>query len=113
MKNLERYPFRTLLAGTVASIALLGACKGESQSACITAGVIVEIDGTHGHEASVPADHVKRGLGGTYPVSGEDHKHVLTLRDADMQKLQRGEPVETVTSSVKGHTHGVTLRCKD
>ena len=105
-----------LLAGhcAIASTALaatLVACSHKSR--CVTDGVDVQIAGDHPHSATVPTEHVKRAGGGTYPVRGSDHEHAFVLRDDDMQKLERGEPVTTRTSSVNGHVHEMTVRCKE
>jgi hypothetical protein len=103
------------LAVTTAALSLFTTgCKSEPQSKCTTNGTAVEVSGNHGHEATVPAADVKRGIGGTYPLKGSaDHQHVFVLRDADMQKLQRGEAVTTRSSSVNGHLHELAIRCKD
>jgi hypothetical protein len=109
---------RTL--GPIAALAMvfgLGAfgCKSEPASKCVTNGTVVEISGNHGHTADVPAADIKRGIGGTYPLAKgtADHQHVFVLRDADMQKLQKGEAVTTRSSSVNGHLHELAIRCKD
>ena len=75
-------------------------------------GTVVELSGTHGHAVEIPADHVKRGMGGGYAVKGGDHEHAVVLRDDDMKKLQAGEKVTTRTSSVNSHLHEVTISCK-
>ena len=98
----------------VASVALaatLAACSHKSR--CVTDGVDVQIAGDHPHSATVPTEHVKRAVGATYPVRGANHEHAIVLRDNDMQKLERGEPVTTRTSSVNGHVHEVIVRCKE
>jgi hypothetical protein len=51
-------------------------------------------------------------MGGTYAVKGPDHEHAIALKDEDMKKLQRAEPVTTRTSSVNGHVHEVVIKCK-
>jgi hypothetical protein len=94
-----------------ASLATLAACSHKSR--CVTDGVDVQIAGDHPHSATVPSEHVKRAVGGTYPVRGADHEHSIMLREGDMQKLERGEHVTTRTSSVNGHIHEVILRCKE
>lgn len=94
-----------ILAMTVA------ACSHKSR--CVTDGVEVQIAGDHPHSATVTTEQVKRAIGGTYPVHGADHEHAIVLRDEDMQKLERGEPVTTRTSSVNGHVHEVSVRCKE
>lgn len=96
----------------VAGGAFVSGC--ESESACVKNGVEVEIAGNHKHAMSVPIEHIKRAVGGMYPVKGTaDHEHVVKLSDADMEKLKKGEAVETRTSSVNGHTHEVAVRCKE
>ena len=98
------------VALVVAFAAALAGCSQKSR--CLTKGVDVEVASDHPHSASVPTEHVKRGIGGTYPVRGDGHEHVLVLKDEEMQKLQHGEPVTTRTSSVNAHAHEITVRCK-
>ncbi len=93
---------------------LLGASScDKASSKCVTNGTVVEISGNHGHTADVPADAVKRGIGGTYVTKGGDHEHAMVLKDDDMKSLQKGQPVRTRTNSVNGHVHEVEIRCKD
>jgi hypothetical protein len=89
-------------------LALLG-CKGES--AC-KAGVSVEVAGNHGHTLDVPKDAIERGVGGTYPLKGGTHEHAVTLTDADMAALEKGERVTTRATSVNAHTHEIGVSCK-
>lgn len=100
---------------TVKSIGLTGlavlalvAC--EKKGAC-DKGVVATLSDNHGHRIEIPADAVKRGIGGTYPVTGGDHKHAVYVKDEAFAKLQKGETVTTRTSSVEGHVHEVTLSC--
>ena len=106
---MTREPWRSASRWASAGILLcaLGSCtkKGRCEK------VDVEISGDHLHSASVSADKVKHGVGGTYRVHGEGHDHAVRLSDDDMQKLARGEPVTARTSSVNAHVHEVTLRC--
>jgi hypothetical protein len=106
-----RFPAIHCVIASAALAATLAACSHKSR--CVTEGVDVQIAGDHPHSAMVPTEHVKRAVGGTYPVRGSDHEHALVLRDDDMQKLERGEPVTTRTSSVNGHVHEVMVRCKE
>lgn len=89
-----------------------GCDKGAPASKCVTNGTQVELSGNHGHAVDIPADHVKRGMGGGYAVKGGDHEHAVVLRDEEMKKLQAGETVKTRTSSVNAHVHEVTISCK-
>jgi hypothetical protein len=91
---------------------LAGAAGCHRPSACVANGTIIEISGGPGHTALVTPADVAKGVGRTIPVSGIDHRHAFILSDADMEKLGRGEPVQTMTSSVNGHTHPVTIECK-
>jgi hypothetical protein len=74
---------------------------------------VATITGQHDHTATVPAEHFKRGVGGTYVAKGKDHDHLFMLKDADLGNLQKGQPVKTVTSSVNAHVHEVLVACKD
>ena len=98
------------VALTVALAAVLAGCSQKSR--CLTEGVDVEITSDHPHSSTVPTEHVKRGIGGIYPVRGDGHEHVFELKDEEVQKLQHGEPVTTRTSSVNAHAHEITVRCK-
>jgi hypothetical protein len=82
-------------------------------STCLTKGAAVTITGQHDHQATITAEHVKRGVGGTYVAKGQDHDHLFMLKDADMASLQKGQPVKTVTSSVNAHGHEVVVACRD
>ena len=85
----------------------------EKKSDVCAKGVSVEIAGNHGHTAEVGAKEVQTGVGGVYPIGGTaDHKHVVKLRDADMEALQKGEKVTQAASSVEAHTHELGLSCK-
>jgi hypothetical protein len=112
MNNLK---LGAVLAALVLGAGFLVVAPGceKSGSKCVTNGTVVEISGNHGHTADVPADAVKRGIGGTYAVKGADHEHALVLKDDDMKSLQKGQAVRTRTSSVNGHLHEVEIRCKD
>lgn len=102
----------TTLTLAIAAI-LVGAVGCEQRSACERNGVAIEIVGDPAHTAEIPTAHVGPGKGGTYPVRGAaDHEHAVALRDQDFATLKSGAPVTTVVSSVKGHTHEATLRCK-
>ena len=90
-------------------VALVAGCK--SDGACAK-GAVAQISGEHGHAAEIPADHVKRGVGGSYQAKGGDHEHVISLKDADFAKLQAGEKVRTIATSVNAHTHEVEVACK-
>lgn len=96
---------------TAALAATLAACAQKNR--CVTEGVDAQIAGDHPHSAIVPTEHMKRAVGGTYPVRGSDHEHAIVLRENDMQKLERGEPATTRTSSANGHVHEVIVRCKE
>lgn len=102
----------SLVALSVGLASVASGCKGGSESRCTQNGTVVELSGNHGHAMDVPADHVKRGIGGGYAVKGGDHEHAVVLRDEEMKKLQAGETVTTRTSSVNSHLHEVTIRCK-
>lgn len=99
------------ILGTVVVIfgsLLLGGCnKGQKCKS-----TVVAISGEHGHKADVPADHVNRGIAGTYPVTGGEHEHVLPLKDQDFADLKAGKTVHTRTTSVNGHTHEVEIHCE-
>jgi len=94
----------------VSSVATFGC---ESKSACVKNGVVAEVAGSHPHTLDIPKDHVERGVGGTYPVKGDDHSHVVVLTDANVQQLKSGGPVTTRASSVNAHTHEISIRCKE
>jgi hypothetical protein len=92
-----------------AALGLTGfACK--SETAC-KGGIAVEIAGNHGHSLEIPASAIERGVGGTYPLRGGDHEHVVALRDADLERLKKGEELTTRATSVNGHTHEIGLKC--
>lgn len=100
------------LAGLALTPLSAGCEKGAPPSKCETNGTMVELSGNHGHSVDIPADHVKRGMGGTYAVKGGDHEHAVVLKDEDMKKLKAGTSVTTRTSSVNSHLHEVTISCK-
>lgn len=112
MSNLK---LGVILGALVLGAGLVGSTGGcsKSGSKCVTNGTVVEISGNHGHVANIPAEDVKRGIGGTYAIKGADHEHAMVLKDEDMQSLQKGQTVRTRTSSVNGHLHEVEIRCKD
>jgi hypothetical protein len=97
------------LGGSFFVVAAVGCNK--SEGACAK-GAVAQISGEHGHAAEIPADHVKRGVGGSYQAKGGDHEHVISLKDADFAKLAAGEKVRTVATSVSAHTHEVEVSCK-
>ncbi|MBK8995802.1 MAG: hypothetical protein IPM35_08650 [Myxococcales bacterium] len=105
----------SLVLWSVALAALVSGCDkggGAAASKCVQNGTQVELSGNHGHAVDIPADHVKRGMGGGYAVKGGDHEHAIVLKDEDMKKLQAGESVTTRTSSVNGHLHEASISCK-
>lgn len=103
---------RIALGAIVLSFLAAGCDKGVPDNACTKNGAMADLSGNHGHAIDVPADHVKRGIGGTYAVRGGEHEHVIVLKDEDMKKIQRAESVKTRTSSVNGHVHEVEVKCK-
>jgi hypothetical protein len=103
--------FPTARAVLLLSSLALAACQ--SKSACVKNGVVAEVAGSHPHALEIPTDHVERAVGGTYPVKGDDHSHVVALTDANMAQLKAGTPVTTRASSVNAHTHEITIRCKE
>jgi hypothetical protein len=112
----KRSLWAALAFSALASASLVTACDKSSsapQSKCMTQGATAEISGNHGHAIDIPADAIKRGMGGTYAVKGGDHEHAIVLKDADMKTLQSGTPVKTRTSSVNGHVHEVEVKCKE
>jgi len=86
---------------------------GAAASKCTTQGTVIEISGNHGHAIDIPAEAVKRGMGGTYAVKGGDHEHAIVLKDADQKSLAAGTPVKTRTGSTNAHVHEVEIKCKD
>jgi len=107
-----RIKVSTIFASCLA-LALTAAACSKAASPCLTKGAEVTITGQHDHKAAITAEHVKRGVGGTYVAKGEDHDHLFMLKDADMASLQKGQPISTVTSSVNAHVHEVVVACKD
>jgi hypothetical protein len=102
------------VAWVLSGVLLTGCDKASAPSSkCVSRGTVAEISGNHGHTLDIPADHVRRGLGGTYAVKGGDHEHVVVLTDADQQKLGAGTAVKTRTSSVNGHVHEIEIKCKE
>ena len=95
----------------VALILSLVACSQKGR--CVDKGVRVEITGDHPHSAIVSSKDVERGDAHTYVVLGEGHKHLFVLKVEEMQKLQRGEPVQTRSTSANAHGHEVTVTCKE
>jgi len=101
-----------LCAAALSLVAVTGCEKSAPENACTKNGATAELSGNHGHTIDIPADHIKRGIGGTYAVKGGDHEHAIALKDEDMKKLQQAQPVKTRTSSVNGHVHEVEIKCK-
>ncbi len=99
--------------GSLCSMLAIAASCNKPANKCVTSGAVAEISGDAAHTLEIPADHVKRGLGGMYSSKGGDHEHVIALKDEDMKKLAAGTPVETRTTSVSGHVHEARIRCKD
>ena len=108
MRRIRRTTTHTALG---CFLVVVSACR--SKSACVQNGVAVDIVGNHGHEVSIPSDHVGRGVGALYPVRGGTHEHAIMLTDADTKALQAGKAVATRTTSVEGHVHEVNVKCKD
>jgi hypothetical protein len=92
-------------------VVLTAGCQ--KKSTCMTNGVVVDIAGNHGHEASISAEHVRRGAGGMYPLRGGTHEHTMMLTDADMKALQDGKPITTRSTSVDSHVHEISVACKE
>lgn len=91
-------------------VVIVAGCQ--KKSACETNGVVVDIAGNHSHEASISAEHIRRGEGRMYPLRGGTHQHTMMLTDADMKALQDGKSVTTRSTSVDGHVHEVVVACK-
>jgi hypothetical protein len=98
-------------ASLIAACVLSAGCQ--KKSACVTNGVVVDIAGNHGHAADISAEHVRRGVGGIYPVTGGTHEHAMRLSDADMKALQEGRSVTTRSTSVNGHVHEIGVACRE
>jgi hypothetical protein len=101
----------SLAVRLVVLAATLAGCSQKSR--CLTEGTEVQVAGDHPHSAAVSAEQVKKGVTRVYGVRGADHEHAFVLKDEDMQRLQRGEPVTTRTSSANAHVHEVLVRCKE
>jgi hypothetical protein len=101
---------RTLLA--VAVLAIASGC--ERKSACEKNGAEGRVAADHAHEITIPADHIKRRIGGSYALKhGADHEHVVSLSDAQIQQLAEQGNVTILATSVKGHTHSIEVRCRN
>jgi hypothetical protein len=85
----------------------------QRKSACAKNGAVVDIAGNHGHETSISGEHVRRGVGGMYPLRGGAHEHTMMLTDADMRSLLDGKPVTTRSTSTDGHVHEISVACKE
>lgn len=101
----------SLITVTVALATAAAGCDRKASGPC-AGGVDAEISGNHGHTFDVPAEHFTRDLGGSYAVRGGDHEHTAPLTDANIAALKKGESVTTRTTSVRGHGHEITVRCK-
>lgn len=99
--------------GSLVLVSLAVACdKGGPENACTKNGAVATISGDPGHSAEIPADSVKRGMGGTYAIKGTEHEHVFVLKDEEMKTLQQGTAVKTRSSSVNAHLHEIEIKCK-
>lgn len=90
------------------SLILLTACA--KKEPC-PGGVLAEVDGNHGHSVDIPklAVGTETTLVG---IRGGSHEHSLAIPAAKLETLRATGHVELVASSVNGHTHAVTLTCR-
>jgi hypothetical protein len=101
--------FLRLAVFTVLPLIVASGCQ--KKQACDGKGVAATISGNHGHTVTIPDNRLNDLIGGTYPVRGGTHEHVVTLKDADMKALAEGQTVTTLASSVNAHTHEITFAC--
>ena len=85
--------------------------SADAMAADCSLGTTVAIAGNHGHALTVSASDVADGVDKTYDIQGASaHAHQVTLTAAHFAQLAQGATI-TVTSSVTGHDHDVTVRC--
>jgi hypothetical protein len=112
---------KTAVGGLAALVAarFLAACGSTEDDAasdgdCSTGGASATAfanDPNHGHSITIPKTDIDAGVDKTYPSIGfVGHDHTLTVTAADYAQLAAGNSV-TISSSVTGHKHDITLRC--
>jgi hypothetical protein len=74
--------------------------------------VVGRVGKNHGHTLTLTVDEVKAASEKTYDLRGKaTHAHALTLSAADMKVLLAGEILRTKSTTDKGHTHRLVVRC--
>ena len=89
-----------------------GSTGGGSAASCLNnGGTASDITFNHGHVLMVPAADFTAAGAKTYDITGSAlHGHSITLSQAQRASVLAGTPV-TVTSTLTGHTHDVTVAC--
>ena len=89
-----------------------GGGGGGTASTCSTNGAAgTAISLNHGHSLVVPAADFSNTGDMTYDITGTSlHAHTITLTQAQRATILGGTPV-TVTSTLVGHSHSVTVAC--
>jgi hypothetical protein len=74
--------------------------------------VIGRVGRNHGHALVVSYADVTAGVEKTYDLTGAaGHPHTVTLSVDDLRKLLAGQLLRTKSTTDRGHTHRVVVRC--
>lgn len=134
MKQLNRTEFlrsALALAGVGLGAAGLAACSNDNgygtmpvvsgtgnagggglTNACDTTPPTDVIAANHGHVLTVTAAEAAAGVDKTYDIMGTaTHTHSVTITAAMFAMLETGTVITTTSTTMAGHSHGITVMC--
>ncbi|MEP0212042.1 MAG: hypothetical protein ABJD66_02425 [Cellulophaga sp.] len=81
---------------------------------CIENGAEITITGNHNHTLEIPTQDIISGTTKVYPLIGATgHEHMLTITTENFATLKTNNAITIAASTNAGHTHAVTIGCKE
>lgn len=81
---------------------------------CIENGAKITIAGNHSHTLNITIQDITNGTQKNYTLDGATgHTHMLTITAEHFTILKTNNAVTLATSTNAGHTHAVTIGCKE
>lgn len=81
---------------------------------CIENGAKITITGNHNHTLEIPKEDIINGSTKVYTLIGATgHDHMITLTSENFTTLKNNNAITIATSTNAGHTHAITIGCKE
>ncbi|WKB81302.1 hypothetical protein QYR09_16320 [Cellulophaga lytica] len=81
---------------------------------CIENGAKITIVGNHNHTLEIATADIISGATKVYTLIGATgHEHMLTITAEDFATLKTNNTITIAASTNAGHTHAVTIGCKE